>query len=802
MTGRGVDRLRHGVAPLLLYPLLALLSFPTLSQVLFGDRGLAYAHDVFDIPRTGVADWLAHGPSLWNTHLTSGNALLAQGNGPYAIDVALGFVVGPFAAYAITAWLLSVVAGVSMHLFLRDSLGLSTVATVGGAVIYLFGFWHVVYNVAAPAVPLLLWLIDGAVRAGPRRWAYALGGSVVGAIACYQGIVQVVLLGAGLQLVWVLIGASGRRDLLVRGGTWVAMWALALGMFAPTVLTQLVMLPISNRAVWALTDLYDPTPLVALRDMVRLYASAVLGVPIGGGWGASPAVLGTYFVGVFGVVLVALGVVARKHDRRTAVLVLLLVAIPVADLVSVLITPLQDQFGFLKSFQLVRVRHLYPFTLAALAAIGLDRLAEALGGGGALFGVPGRGRLSWRPAAVAIVAVPLIVTTGVAVAQLITRRRHLLDLSVPTAGWILMVVAAALGIGLLVLVAVGLRRASWLRSIRGIGIVLALLLAGLVVERVTYAHGERFIDGDLGTWADRLGETTGQAFLESQPGIATERVLTFGEDANRMGAEGLLQADGYQAIYPVTYHAYFGALTAPYLDTDPARATYFRSWGNRAYAFGPLVDPELVALDGVRWLYVVGDAVPSVPNAIERFRDGEVHVYEVPDVLPRAFIAGSVSSVADRTAVIAAMASATTEELRGTVFVDAGEPLAVSADQPNAAGPAGPAGSAGSADITTYAPDRIDVAVRADRPGILVLTDVMAPGWVAEVDGRPTDIATVDATFRGVPVDAATGTVTFRYVPGFTYLGFVVAAISVGLAVVWGWSIRRLDRRRRRSEVD
>ena len=61
MTGRGVDRLRHGVAPLLLYPLLALLSFPTLSQVLFGDRGLAYAHDVFDmfadhwISRTGRA---------------------------------------------------------------------------------------------------------------------------------------------------------------------------------------------------------------------------------------------------------------------------------------------------------------------------------------------------------------------------------------------------------------------------------------------------------------------------------------------------------------------------------------------------------------------------------------------------------------------------------------------------------------------------------------------------------------------------------------------------------------------------
>ena len=329
--------LGSGSAPLLLYPLLAFLSFPTLGQAIFGDRGLAYAHDVFDVARTGVlADWLAHGPSLWNTHLTSGNALLAQGNGPYAIDVALGFVVGPFAAYAITAWLLAVVAGISMHLFLRDSLGLSTVATVGGAVLYLFGFWHVTYGVAAPAVPLLLWLIDGTARSSPRRWAFAVGGSIAGAIALYHGIVPVVLLAAGLQLVWVLLGATDRSDLPRRAGAWIATWALALGMFAPTILTQLVMLPVSQRTIWVLGALDDATPFVAIRDTIRLYASTVLGVPIGAGWGHSPSVLGTYFLGAFGVVLLALGAVARRHDRRTAFLVLLLIAIPVFDFLSVL----------------------------------------------------------------------------------------------------------------------------------------------------------------------------------------------------------------------------------------------------------------------------------------------------------------------------------------------------------------------------------------------------------------------------------------------------------------------------------
>ncbi len=338
MTAGPLESLRSGRAALLLYPLLALLSFPTLSQLIAGEHGLAYAHDVFDLPRTGVLqDWISYGPTLWNTHLTAGNALLAQGNGPYAIDVALAFVVGPFGAYAITTWLMAVVAGVSMHLFLRDSLRLSTVATVGGAVIYLFGFWHFIYNVAGPAVPLLLWLIDGSVRAGPHRWRYLLGGVLVGTIALYQGLSQVVLLAAGLQLLWLLASATDRRDVMRRCGVWLATWALALGMFAPTLVTQLVMLPISNRAVWVVSDFHDPTPLVALRDNLRLYASTVLGVPLGGGWGISPSVYGTYFLGAFGLLLVALGAVACRHSQRTAIVLVMtaLVALLSTDYIEI-----------------------------------------------------------------------------------------------------------------------------------------------------------------------------------------------------------------------------------------------------------------------------------------------------------------------------------------------------------------------------------------------------------------------------------------------------------------------------------
>ena len=792
MNRTKLGSLPNGIAPLLLYPPLALLSFPTLGQAIFGSRGLAYAHDAFDVPRTGVlADWLAHGPTLWNTHLTSGNALLAQGNGPYAIDVALGLVVGPFAAYAITAWLLAVIAGISMHLFLRDSLGLSSVATVGGGVMYLFAFWHITYGVAAPAVPLLLWLIDGTAHRSSRRWTFAIGGSIVAAVALYHGLVPVVILAAGLQLVWVLLGSTGRRDRARRAGAWIATWALALGMFAPTLLTQLVMLPVSQRTIWDLGALEDATPLVAIRDIIRLYASTVLGVPIGAGWGHSPAVLGTYFLGAFGVVMVVLGAVARPHVRRTAFLVFLLIAIPVFDFLSVLTIPIQDQFEYLKLFQLERVRHLYPFVLVSVAALGLDRFARAIAEGDTI--VQSVGRRGFTVAAIAAIALPLLVTTGAAIARLAIQRRQLLDLAVPALGSALAVVASAVGIALLVLVAIVLRDRRRLSAIGGASTLFVILLIGLVSERSVYAHSERFIDGELGSWAERLDETSGQAFLKAQVGIATDRVMTFGDHPNRMGALGLLQVDGYQAIYPVTYHAFFGALIGPHLDMDPARAPYYRSWGNRAYAFGPEVDPQLVALAGVRWLYVAGDDVPTVPGLIERFRDGPVTVYEVPSALPRAFLADTVVIEATTSGVIGAMADAGLDELRTTAWlVDGAQARSLRSQLPTEAS----AGTTGSATIIDYAPDEVEIQVRADRPSILVLTDVMAPGWVAERDGSPVDVATVDGTFRGVVVGPDTKRVVFRYRPLFTYLGFAIAVMALGASIVWAWWIRRRENMR------
>jgi hypothetical protein len=786
-----LERLRWGPGFFLLYPLLALLSFPTFGTLIAGEHGLGYVLDVFELPRSGVlADWLANGLTLWNTHVTAGNALLAQDAiSPLAADVGLAFVVGPFGAYAIVAWLLPTAAGISMHLFLRDSLRLSTVAAVGGAAMYLFGFWHYIYGFSALAAPLVLWLVDRALVPAPGRWRFVVGGALVGAALFYDGQSQVVLILAVVQLGYVLATTTAREEVAARLAMWAGTWILALALYGPVLLTQLVALPLSQRTIWDLRALYDPRPIEAIRDTVLHYSATFLGAPTAGGLGISPGRYGTYFLGAIGLPLLLLGIVSAKRGRRERFLLVLLAAIPLIDLVAVLLTPLQDQLGFLKSFQFVRIRHLFPMALVANAALGLDIVASTLSGR--------RPRLwtgRWRGLVLTAGMVPLGVTLIVAFWNVYRLRHGLLQMDSRAIGWALLLLAVgggAAAIAGLVAVTIARRRPGAAIG-RGAAVSLALLLL-LAGERAVYAHGERLVGSNIGTWADHLAETPGQTFLLRQPGIAVDRVLTFGEDANRMGAIGLLQADGNQAVYPVTYHAFFGALIQPQLAVDPPDATYFGSWGNRAITFGRRVNPELVALVGARWLYVKGNEIPTVPGIVARFHDGDVTVYEVPSVLPRAFLAGQLRTVPDAAALRDHLAAADLSELRDAAFVAAGP----DADSLAATGIGARPGSgpAGSASITVYSPDRVDVTISADRPAVLVLTDVMAPGWTAERDGQSVPITTIDGTFRGVAVDQTTRIVVFRYRPWFTTAGAALAVLGLGLAFAWGAWLRRRDRR-------
>jgi hypothetical protein len=161
-----------------------------------------------------------------------------------------------------------------------------------------------------------------------------------------------------------------------------------------------------------------------------------------------------------------------------------------------------------------------------------------------------------------------------------------------------------------------------------------------------------------------------------------------------------------------------------------------------------------------------------------RFRlahSGDVKIYENLDVLPRAFLVHSAVAADDDEAALALM--------RDEAF-DPAEEVVLSADEGTLPGLEPVQGSEFTG-VTHYAPERVEIEVRAESPAYLVLTDAWYPGWEATVDGELVPIQRADLLFRAVAVDAGTHRVAFTFRPASLRTGAVVSLVGlIGLVVV------------------
>src|SRR5262249_42567112 len=74
----------------------------------------------------------------------------------------------------------------------------------------------------------------------------------------------------------------------------------------------------------------------------------------------------------------------------------------------------------------------------------------------------------------------------------------------------------------------------------------------------------------------------------------------------------------------------------------------------------------------------------------------------------------------------------------------------------------------------------------ADSAGILVVTDLHYPGWVAEEEGRRLPLLRADGYFRAVALPAGTHRIEFRYRPLAFYAGAAVSVLSLlTLLALW-----------------
>lgn len=191
--------------------------------------------------------------------------------------------------------------------------------------------------------------------------------------------------------------------------------------------------------------------------------------------------------------------------------------------------------------------------------------------------------------------------------------------------------------------------------------------------------------------------------------------------------------------------------------------------------------------------------VPLLPSDRGRFRrvhSGDVKIYERLGGAGRAQLVWSArpASSADEAARLLRAPDAN-GSFQDSVVVEAsaeavaGWGLASQGDEP---------GGRGAAEVVSYAPERVVIRARAERPGLLVLKDAYYPGWKAEVNGAPVEIVATNALFRGVPVPAGESETVFSYEPA-TWRNGLRLSLAGGilwLLLAW-WTFGSLRARRR-----
>jgi hypothetical protein len=779
-AGLDVDGGKKKRLPLGVLVVVTLLAFPFTEIVILGERAPCPASDVFDdgvVTRLGVVsiDWKQFGFSLWNPHLTAGNPHLAQFVGtPFAFDSVLALLTTPFLAYAVTLFLIALLAGIALFLFLRDSMGLSHAACLVGAILYIFSDWGYFNGFSAALLPLVLWLSDR-VREPGRRHRLLLGAmAALAGFLFYNMHAQAAMLTAGMHFLYVLVVSQSREERRGRLLDWAVAWSLGLSLYAPVLLTQLEALPLSVRAIRS--DLaYFPDRFSVVRYLLAHYVPGLIGLPIAQilGLPAPDMDFGSWYIGPIALLILVLSIgLARRKPKETALL-FLFVAIPVLDVVAMtVLTRAQPYLGVLRSFQFTRIRLWAPFALSANVAVAFACIERVPGGAAAWIA---RHRRRALPLVLILIVSAALCARSAAWLWFLKGGPHGPSTAGRTALWVLCVVYYAAG-AVLVWRLVSRRpeagpaaRPVWLAG------SLTMLLVLLVTERVVAVRARQVaVWSRVSSYRAALGETPGIRFLKAQKESGVFRTLTivgnqvFDANPNRLMFHGLFSAGGYEDIYPLRYHMFFGELIEPHLQEDPIKRRYFENWGQRAYAWGPDFTGPLADLVGVRWLYSAkGDRFPEPYRKV--FEQGSEVIYENPGVFSRAFTVGCVRRFPDEHSLRIALLRATSKELRACVFLEA----AGGVGQPAAA-----TGESGEVVLTRYEPDRVDLEVHAPAPRVLVLTDSLAPGWTARINGNPAAIFPAYEAFRGIDVPAGTSRVEFRYEPVPTYRGARVAALA------------------------
>ncbi len=753
------------------------------------DRGQAVYYDVLihalGPDHRGVASLLRHGilptwlptqyggePYLANLQhgiLYPGNALFWLLPTATALDLTIA---------AHIAW-----AVLGMWAFCRFVLKVGMWGAAAGALAFGFGgvpLQHVILTNQLQGLAWMPWILLCAYLAlerGRLRWtvltAVAIGLQFLAGHP--EGWVYTMGALALFGVAWVLAvpGALPRRALraAVQLGGALTLFVL---LFAWQLLPTLQLKSLGYRNAPGFNQQFPLAKAIAVNVLLPDYGHVLTGENVG-------------FVGVLGLGLFALGVVARRRDllwtRAWLVVIAALGFVMALGNATAFYRFFYDNAPLVSGFR-VPVRYLFltAFALSAGAALGADELLHRF------VGRP-------RPRALQGVAAGAVLLAAGAVAFGLgnltndgaSTRRWIVAALAGLALWLLAgirwIPRAPLALLLLCVIGLELRDARPQAEYHQKGPNAIYNSSSAVLEQIA-AGGGRYLSV-AGTPTPKQGSE-----IPVPPGLTgTPRAYYVAGVLEQLAA----RPDSHLAVLAETPIGRDGGL----MPLGRYRDFWYAATGSGGdlgggRIFTPPSRWRWPAVDflGVRW-FVTSDDLPATERRVlERhgFRSAAHHAFVLLWERPAPPLARLVTDVR-----VARSPEEQVAALKGGLDLTrqavVERPVRV---DPTAAG-------AGSATVTRRGNTEVVVRTSATGRSLLVLADPYYPGWRATVDGKPASIVPTDRAFRGVEVPAGAHTVRFQFVNPRLRYGLLLTGLTV-LALL-GAGLAGSLRRRRRTPV-
>ena len=230
----------------------------------------------------------------------------------------------------------------------------------------------------------------------------------------------------------------------------------------------------------------------------------------------------------------------------------------------------------------------------------------------------------------------------------------------------------------------------------------------------------------------------------------------------------------------------------------PRRA--FDLWGSR-YFLLPVVPDDWLDPNRAIAAFLLNTvpivASPVDPEMARSWRENEDwQLLRNPSALPRAWIVHDVNyraPIAPGTEESRALKKSLLHQADPFWTID-GRPVEnprrtawVEVDDPKQVGlkaDGSPPSSTESVTITRGRPGLMELSATLERDGLVVVADTYAPGWVATVDGVSTPIWRTNRAMRGVVVPKGIHRIVLEYEPASFRFGLIISACGMALVLV------------------